>query len=157
MLFGKVAQQVALAFFQVFKGPDSELPQDIFSHLPFDAPDIRFLSPQQIEPYLVALLANLGHLVIDPQNDVPTAKCKRLDLPVFPMLAVLVASADETVLVKIDYRKVVIEGEVDPRKTFRPVCPESNRSRPSHKLFMTEKSRFPPESLALEGNEKLTI
>src|SRR3989304_5803745 len=128
MLFGKVAQQVALAFFQLFKGPDPELPHDVFSHLPFDAPDIRFLSPQQIEPYLVALLANLGHLVVDPQNDIPTAKCKRLDLPVFPMLAVLVASADEIILVKIDYRKVVIEGEVDPRKTFRPVCPESNRS-----------------------------
>lgn len=98
VLLTEVAQEIPLELLEICERSDAEGPQNAFAHLLLDTPCVLVLPPEEEEPDLIALLLDLGHLVVDTEDDVIPPEGERLDSAVLPVLAILVRPGDEVIL-----------------------------------------------------------
>ena len=82
--------------------------------MPFNAPNVLILSPQQEKPDPIALLLDLGDFVVNPEYNCPVPQGESLNFAVFPMLAILMDAANKRVRVKIKHPQVIMKAEVHP-------------------------------------------
>lgn len=89
MLVDEIAQHVAIAVEQILKRAQAKVFQRFLADLPFNAPDVFcLLLPKEMHPIFLAGFFDLVGLVVDPKDDLITAKGEGLYLAVFAVLAV---------------------------------------------------------------------
>ena len=93
---------------------NAEEAQEVFAHLPLDAPHFFVTAPEVEEPELVALLFDFIDLVVDAQDERPFTKAEGLHLAVLAVLVVFNGLGNKVIFVEVERFQAIVEGEINP-------------------------------------------